>query len=136
MTVRTHLEFRANYAKAVSMEPEPGGKDVMAFLASGIRQAGILVGEPVPEDWGWSCALDTGGFRILLGCGDYPEYEDGWLCFVAPRKSLRLLFRARAAGQALRSAAHAMHSAVAANPRCHDRKWWSDTSGVGEVEEC
>jgi hypothetical protein len=26
------------------------------------------------------------GFSLLLGCGAYAEYEDGWLCFVEGAK--------------------------------------------------
>ncbi|WP_395392146.1 hypothetical protein WBP07_14635 [Novosphingobium sp. BL-8A] len=136
MIGRTHLEFRADYAKSVSPETEPSGEEVIAFLVNGIRQSGIAAAEPFAEDWGWCSVLHVDGFRFLLGCGDYLEYEDGWLCFIDFRQGFRRFFKPNSARQALRHATHAMHGAVQGNPRCRDRKWWSDTTGVGAVEEC
>lgn len=96
----THVEFRSN-----NFPPSPGeedeinpgrwGKKLAEFIHTGLRSQGLNVSPPAPEDWGWRIEVPNEAFPIWIGCGNYEEYEDGFLCFIEPSKPFvrKLLFR-------------------------------------------
>jgi AcrR family transcriptional regulator len=128
--VYSHLEFRADYPRAAG----EAGREVMERLIAAMRHAGFEAAQPVAEDWGWACTLSAGGFSLLLGCGAYAEYEDGWLCFVeGAKRGVKRLLHPGAVRALRQKAVTTMHGAIAADPLCRDLKWWTDDTGVGPL---
>lgn len=126
----THLEFRADYPRATG----EAGREVMERLIVAMRHAGFEAAQPAGEDWGWVCTLSADGFRLLLGCGAYAEYEDGWLCFVKGAKGgVKRLLHPGAVRALCRKAAKVMQGVIAADPLCRDLKWWTDDMGMGPL---
>ena len=89
--MKTHVEFRsAAFPPYEGEEDEinPGryGKRVAEFLIRGLKQKGFQPSEPVAEDWGWVVPIQNDAFRLWIGCGNYDEYPDGFLCFIEPHQ--------------------------------------------------
>ncbi len=85
----THVEFRsARFPSYAGEEDEvnPGrwGKRLAEFIHQGLTSQGISVAEPFSEDWGWRIDVPNEAFPIWIGCGNYEEYENGFLCFIEP----------------------------------------------------
>ncbi len=69
------------------INPELWGKLLADFLRDGLLSQGYEIAEPIPEDWGWMLRILGQHFPMWIGCGHYQEYDDGFLCFIEPRKS-------------------------------------------------
>ena len=87
--MRTHLEFRSAAFPACPGEEEeinPGrwGKRLAEYLISELPKRGFEVARANPEDWGWRIDLRHDAFPLWIGCGNYEEYADGFLCFIEP----------------------------------------------------
>ena len=89
--MQTHVEFRSDRFPPVDGEDDevnPGryGKRLAQFVQRGLKERGIATDEPIAEDWGWCVPVNNDQFRIWVGCGNYEEYPDGFLCFIEPQK--------------------------------------------------
>jgi hypothetical protein len=87
--MKTYVEFRSDKFPAYKSEEHeinPGryGKRVAEFLAVGLRSHGFQTQELIAEDWGWRLPIENNGFNLWIGCGNYDEYPDGFLCFIEP----------------------------------------------------
>jgi hypothetical protein len=111
-----------------------GGREVIATLAEGLPPLGIVVCEPVEEDWGWCLFATTNGVRPMVGCGPYEEYDDGWLVFVEPPRGLRAWFKRDSITAATTKIAAAMRDVIAGDGRFHHLRWWTDPAGLGPTE--
>ena len=49
-----------------------------------LPKQGVEVGEIYSEDWGWVVPVKHEAFPLWVGCGNYDEYPDGFLCFIEP----------------------------------------------------
>ena len=89
--MRTHMEF---YSFEFPPYPEeeglinPGrfGKRLAEHLCSSLSQQGFAVGKLRREDWGWVIPIKNELFPLWIGCGNYGEFENGFLCFIEPSK--------------------------------------------------
>ena len=65
-------------------------------------------------------------FKLWIGCGNYEEYPDGFLCFIEPHEPvIRKLFKkiyTRARVEALQKA---MDAVLAESVGIRDKKWWT-----------
>jgi hypothetical protein len=68
------------------VNPGRHGKLLAQFIRRGLTERGIAAGEPVAEDWGWCVPIQNDEFPLWVGCGNYEEYPDGFLCFIEPQK--------------------------------------------------
>ena len=87
--VQTQVEFRSDRFPAYDGEEQqvnPGrwGKRLAEFLRDNLRTEGLEIDEPFAEDWGWVVPVVNKSFRLWIGCGNYQEYPDGFLCFIEP----------------------------------------------------
>jgi hypothetical protein len=130
--MRTHVEFRSS-----AFPPQPGeeerinsgrwGQLLAEYLRAGFSRRGLPGGAPFTEDWGWCIPLDNTEFGLWVGCGNYEEYPDGFLCFIHPRKPyVRKLFRRIPTAARIEQVATAMEAALREHPGVHDLRWWSD----------
>jgi hypothetical protein len=99
--MRTNLEFRSSALLADTPEDAPQGETTARFLAERLPAHGFEIEKVHAEDWGWRIHIHHEAFPLWIGCGFYPEYPDGVLCFIEPAKPfLRRWFRKICAGGA------------------------------------
>lgn len=66
------------------MNPGRYGKRLAEFLAGELHSQGFKSKGIRPEDWGWAVDLENDDFPLWIGCGNYEEFENGFLCFIEP----------------------------------------------------
>lgn len=129
--MKTQVEFRSDkfpVCDGEEHEINPGryGKRLAEFLAAGLRPHGFELEELIAEDWGWVVPIKNDGFKLWVGCGNYEEYPDGFLCFIEPHTPvIQKLFKkieTRARVEALQKA---MDEVLSAEAGIRDKKWWT-----------
>jgi hypothetical protein len=130
--MRTHLEFvSAEFPPEPSEDEEvnPGryGKRLAAFLAEKLPQHGFKLSSVYAEDWGWCIAIESTAFPLWIGCGNYDEYENGFLCFIEPSKPFvrRWLSKVSTADTVDRLAT-AMQAVLEESGKVRQLRWWTD----------
>ena len=93
------------------------------LTARGLKPCSVFT-----EDWGYVIDLENPDFRLWIGCGNYEEYPDGFLCFIEPSKRfIRRRFRKIDVTTRVGAVADALESALRANPRVRDLRWWTES---------
>lgn len=134
--MRTHLQFRSSSFPAFASEYEeinPGvfGKRLADYLASALPSFGLHVERIDCEDWGWRIDLRNEGFPLWIGCSNYSEYSDGFLCQIIPSKPyVWRWFKKVPTVETVERVAKAIEAALAAHGNVHALRWW-DESEVG-----
>ncbi|WP_257306053.1 hypothetical protein [Geothrix campi] len=130
--MRTHIEFKSAEFPAYPGEEEeinPGrhGKRLAEFLHSALANEGFEVSEIYAEDWGWVIPIQNDAFPLWVGCGNYEEFENGFLCFIEPSKPfVRRLFRKVNTTAAVERLAVALERALAKSPGITELRWWPE----------
>ncbi len=126
--MRTHLEFRSTELLDDHDNPDlPQGKKVAELLLSMLPSAGFEVEDLIAEDWGWSVKLHHKAFPLWIGCGFYPEYEDGLLCFIEPSKPfVRRWLKRIPTVQSVERLATAVESILRETNSVHALRWWTE----------
>jgi hypothetical protein len=129
--MRTHVEFRSDAFPAQPGEDDqvnPGrwGKSLADYLRAEFTARGFSGGDPYAEDWGWGVPIDNEGFPLWIGCGNYDEYPDGFLCFIEPSTPvIRKLFRKIETAAQVEAVAAALDAALSSHPGVHHLRWWT-----------
>lgn len=130
--MRTHVEFRSSLFPPYQGEEEeinPGryGKRLAEYLALELRRRGFDVGESSPEDWGWVVPIRNEGFPLWVGCSNYEEWPDGYLCFIEPRKPrIRRGFRTFDTTAVVGRLADSIDEVFRIDPGIRDVRWWTE----------
>jgi len=135
--MRTHVEFRSDAFPAEPGEEEkinPGrwGAALARYLRQELSTQGFSAKEPYAEDWGYAVEIDNPEFNLWIGCGNYEEYPDGFLCFIIPEKPFvwrrfrRIDTRAR-----VDAIAEALEIALRKHSGVRDLRWWPDSKPKG-----
>ena len=132
--MRTHVEFRSNASPAEPGEEEtinPGrwGKLLAGYLHRQLKQRGFQLKEAIGfEDWGCRVELEQTPFPIWIGCGNYEEYPDGFLCFIEPSKPTirKSLFKKIDTTTEVERLADALDAILQSDPEIRGIRWWSD----------
>jgi len=130
--MRTHLEFRSTAFPAYPGEEEeinPGryGKRLAEFLVAQLPGYGFEVAHLAAEDWGWRIDLLHDAFPLWIGCGNYEEYEDGFLCFIEPsRPFIRRWLRRVPTSETVERLANALEEIVMRSGNARDVRWWTE----------
>jgi hypothetical protein len=126
----SHVEFRSSQFPAYPGEEEkinPGrhGLRLAEHLRQQLQARGVSTGEPSFEDWGVRLPVTDPALPVWIGCGNYEEYADGFLCFVQPSKPaiLRLFARASTA-RATSRIAEVLGSILTSDPEIQGVRWW------------
>lgn len=133
--MRTHVEFRSDAFAAEPGEEEqinPGrwGIALARYLRSELNARGFSGGEPFFEDWGCCIPIENDAFSLWVGCGNYEEYPDGFLCFIEPSKpTIRKLFRKIDTSERIEAVAEAIDAALRTYPSIRDLRWWTPNEG-------
>jgi hypothetical protein len=131
--MRTHLEFRSDAFGACAGEDEeinPGryGRRLAEFLKGELPKRGFQVSGSTAEDWGWRIDLQHNRFPLRIGCGNYAEYEDGFLCFIEPSKPfVRRRLKRIPTSATVERLATALEQSVLVSRAVHGLRWWSET---------
>jgi hypothetical protein len=130
--MRTHVEFRSGAFPPQAGEDEqvnPGrwGKALADYVRAELTARGFPGGAPYAEDWGWAVPLENADFPLWVGCGNYEEHPDGFLCFVEPSKpTVRRLFRKVDTTARVEQVASALDAALRAHHDVRDLRWWGE----------
>lgn len=135
-SMQTHLEFRSN-----NFPPYPGEEDEINPGRYGKRLAECLAGElpkhgfnitgMCPEDWGWRLDLQNAAFPLWIGCGNYEEYDDGFLCFIEPSKPvIRRWLKSVQTALVVERLASALESVLQRTGKAQDLRWWTEAEAA------
>ena len=130
--MRTHLEF-----VSTAFLPEPGedeqvnpgryGKRLAQFLSEELPRQGFAVLRMYPEDWGWGIDLENDDFPLWLGCGNYQQYENGFLCFIEPsRPFVRRLLKKIPTTDTVERLAGALQMILERSGKAQRMRWWTE----------
>jgi hypothetical protein len=132
--MKTHVEFRSDDFPPCDGEEDevnPGryGKRLAEFLVRGLKQQGLEPLEPIAEDWGWVIPIKNDGFKLWIGCGNYQEYPDAFLCFIEPHlptvRRFFVLWKIDTSPQ-VTALQQALDRILSAHPGIRDKRWWTN----------
>ena len=129
--MKTTVEFRSRTFPPYEKEEEqinPGryGRRLAEFVATGLRSHGFETGELVAEDWGWLVPIKNRNCKLWVGCGNYEEYPDGFLCFIEPHTPfIRKFFRKIDIRSRIEALHRALDAVLAENIGVRDKRWWT-----------
>ena len=129
--MQTHVEFRSDRFPPYDGEEQqvnPGlwRKRLAEFLRDNLRTEGFASEEPIAEDWGWVVPITNEHFRLWIGCGNYEEYPDGFLCFIEPHTPfVRKLWKKIATEGRVTSLQRAMDKVLSEAAGIREKRWWT-----------
>jgi hypothetical protein len=129
--VKTFVEFRSDRFPSYDGEDQqinPGifGKRLAEFLSDGLGKEGFEPEELFTEDWGWVLPIKNPGFSLWIGCANYPEYPDGFLCVIEPQKPfVRRFLKKVATVDRVQSLKEAMDRILSEEAGIREKKWWT-----------
>ncbi|MBK8466965.1 MAG: hypothetical protein IPL32_14170 [Chloracidobacterium sp.] len=87
----TYVEFRSDAfppyeGEEDDINPVRYGKRLAEFLSDGLRKKGFYPHDLIAEDWGWMLPIENEDFPLWIGCGNYDESPNGFLCFIEPHE--------------------------------------------------
>jgi len=92
-----------------------------------LPSAGFEVEDLISEDWGWSVRLPHDPLALWIGCGFYPECEDGFLCFIEPSKPyIRTWLKRLPTVQPVERLADAVERILRESKSVRDLRWWTE----------
>jgi len=130
--MRSNLEFRSvNLDDAKVTDGLPRGQAVARLIAAGLPDYGFHINEVGTEDWGWYIKVTNVNFALLIGCGAYPQYDDGHLCFIEPEKQIiRRWFRKTSIIESVERLATAIETIVQQSGKATDFRWWTEAENA------
>lgn len=121
--MKTNLEFRS----ATLLEPVEEVGVRARYLADRLPEHGFSVDEVAAEDWGWRVSVANPAFPLWIGCGHYPEWQDGLLCFLQPdRPTMRQWFRKIQTGETVARLGQALETIIHQSGQASDIRWWTE----------
>lgn len=126
--MRSHLEFRSSeLLESVPSEGKPAGEAVARLLTERLPAYGFQIASVISEDWGWRIQLVHEAFPLWIGCGYYPEYPDGHLCFIEPSKPfVRRWLKRIPTSEAVERLATALEQVMRESGKASGLRWWTD----------
>ncbi|MFH1128880.1 MAG: hypothetical protein V1699_05685 [Candidatus Omnitrophota bacterium] len=130
--MKTKVEFRSAKFPAYENEQDeinPGrwGKRIAEYLSSKLREKDITVGNIYLEDWGWAIPIEGQPVKMWIGCGNYEEYPDGFLCFIEPSKPIiKKLFKKIDITENIARISKAIEQIINADTEINSIKWWDE----------
>lgn len=130
--MKTYVEFRSD--RFPPCENEFGkmnsgkfGQRLAEFLRLELQKRGMYTGEPFAEDWGWIVPIRNENFKTWVGCANYEEYSNGFLCFIEPRVPMvrRFFFRKIDTTAFIEAIRNAIEDSLKNNSGISDIKWWT-----------
>lgn len=130
--MRTHVEFRSSKFAPQDGEDQavnPGrfGRGLAEYLRARLAEQGVETGDVVAEDWGYVIPVKHEAFKLWIGCGNYEEYPDGFLCFIEPSKtSVRRFLRRIDTTADVTRVAEALDRILGSDAAIQAVRWWTE----------
>ncbi|MEK7342946.1 MAG: hypothetical protein AABZ73_03880 [Pseudomonadota bacterium] len=125
--MRSHVEFRSAELNERDGAHPVKGRAVAELLAQSLPLYGSAAESIAAEDWGWRIIIANDPFPLWIGCGQYLEFDDGFLCFIEPsRPYVRRWFRKIFVFDAVERLASAMDQCLRRSSAITDIRWWDD----------
>lgn len=131
--MRTNIQFQSSAFPAFASEDEdinPGvfGKRLADYLASELPARGLHVESVDYEDWGWRIDLRNEAFPLWIGCSNYDEFPDGFICHIHPSKPyVSRWFKKVPTGETVERVANALEAALANHSDVHALRWLDES---------
>ena len=117
-------KFPAEPADEQEINPGRWGRRLASYLSVRLAEAGWTVRPPYAEDWGMEIPIVDGRVAIYLGCGNYMEFDDGFLCFLSSSLWSRLR-HPTATRESLKRVEAALDQVLTSDPEIHAVRWWT-----------
>jgi hypothetical protein len=123
--------FPAYESEGKEINPGRYGKRVAEYLQRRLPEFGVATGSVSPEDWGWMLSIEVP--HIWIGCGNYEEHPDGFICFVEPKGGFvrNWLFMKTDVSADHQKVADALDRVLRSDPEIRDVRWWSEKEAGG-----
>ena len=130
--MRAQLEFLS-----ADFPPYPGedqqvnpgryGIRLAEFLSQELPAHGFPVSSVSVEDWGVKVALENTEYPLWLGCGNYEEHENAFLCFIEPSTPfVRKWFRKLPNAPTVERLATTIETILQSSGKVSNLRWWSE----------
>ena len=130
--MRTHVEFASLEFPAYANESEEinggrFGKRLAEYLAQRLPNYQFPVTGIFAEDWGWRIELKNDEFPLWIGCGNYDEFDNGFLCFIEPSKPFVRKWLSKVDTRpTIEKLAAAVEAVLRSGGEVSKLRWWSD----------
>lgn len=131
--MKTHIEFvSAQFPPYPDAEegvnaPDVYGRRLAEYLMETFPRHGIETLGLSAEDWGWIVILEHDAYPLWVGCGNYPELDNGFMCFIEPSKPvIRKWFRAMDTTETVARVAQALETILTEDPAITSIRWWTE----------
>lgn len=109
------------------INPGRYGMRLAEFLAQQLPAHGFAVRTVGVEDWGVMVELENPDYPLWIGCGNYEEHEDGFLCFIEPSTPfVRKWFRKYANAPTVERLASAIETILESSGKVSELRWWAE----------
>ena len=109
------------------INPGRYGRRLAEFLAQQLPAQGFPVRTVGVEDWGVMVELENPDYPLWIGCGNYEEHENGFLCFIEPSTPhVRKWFRKFANAPTVERLAAAIEAILLASGKVSNLRWWTE----------
>ena len=103
------------------------GLRLAEYLARELPAHGFPVRTIGVEDWGVMVELENRDYPLWIGCGNYEEYENGFLCFIEPSTPfVRKWFRKFPNAAIVERLAGALETILLSSGKVAGLRWWSE----------
>lgn len=129
--MKTHIQLSSTF-----FPPDPDeaelindgrfGRKLAEYISAKLPEFGFSVDGLTPEDWGWQIQIRNPDFPLWIGCGNYEEVENGFLCFIEPSKpQIRRWFKRINTQPKVTRLSDALESIIANAPGVTNHNWWA-----------
>ena len=131
--MKTHIEFRTTKFPPYPDKEEgvnaPGiyGRRLAEYLLEELPVHGVETLGLTAEDWGWIVILENEEYPLWIGCGNYAELENGFMCFIEPSKPvIRKWFRKIDTTETVSRVGKALETILQGDPEIDSIRWWTE----------
>lgn len=130
--MRTHVEFASTEfppypGEEEEINPDVFGKRLAKFLAGQLPSHGFAVAGIGVEDWGVQIDIEHSDFALWIGCANYQDFENGFLCFIEPSTPfVRKWFKKIPAKATVEQLASAIENILQTSGKTSRLRWWSE----------
>ncbi len=129
--MKTIVEFRSDRFPPYESEDQqinPGKyrKRVAEFMADALKSTVFETDELRAENWGWIIPIKNEQFKLMICCGNYEEYANGFLCMIEPHTPfIRQWLRKIETGPRILALQQAMDKVLSACRDIREMRWWT-----------